>query len=113
MKNLVIVGVLGVVMLAAGAHADKPRADKPQADKPQADKPQADKQADKPQADRPRADKKAARHRFGRACKVDAKKLCSGVEPGDGRIAQCLAEHKAELGKTCTVALRRAKRVAV
>jgi len=56
--------------------------------------------------------KAAVRQKFIKICKNEAKKLCAGVEPGDGRIAQCLAEHKSELGKMCMVALRRAKRIA-
>jgi hypothetical protein len=38
--------------------------------------------------------------------------VCAGVEAGDGRIVQCLAEHGPEIGKPCRAALRRAKRVA-
>jgi hypothetical protein len=86
MRNLFMVGVLGMA-LAATAQADQPA--------------------------QPPAKKPVVHHKFVDVCKADAKKLCGDVEPGDGRIAQCLAEHKAEIGKKCTVALRRAKRVAM
>lgn len=87
MRNLIFVGYLGLVIVAASAQADR--------------------------APQVPAKKTVMHHRFVDVCKADVKRLCSGVEPGDGRVAQCLAEHKAEIGKQCTVALRRAKRVAM
>lgn len=41
----------------------------------------------------------------GQACKADAEKFCKGVQPGGGRIARCLAEHKSELTEPCKAAL--------
>ncbi len=35
------------------------------------------------------------------ACRADAQKLCKGVEPGQGRIAQCLKEHEAQVSAEC------------
>jgi hypothetical protein len=35
------------------------------------------------------------------ACEDDAKKLCGGVQPGGGRIAQCLKQHEADLSDAC------------
>ena len=34
-------------------------------------------------------------------CKEDAERLCQGVEPGEGRILQCLKQHEADLSPAC------------
>jgi hypothetical protein len=34
-------------------------------------------------------------------CKADAQKFCAGVQPGQGRILQCLAQHEADLSPEC------------
>lgn len=34
-------------------------------------------------------------------CAEDAKKLCQGVEPGEGRIVRCMKEHESELSPAC------------
>lgn len=36
-------------------------------------------------------------------CDVDARKFCSQVTPGDGRLGDCMAEHKNEISKECSV----------
>jgi hypothetical protein len=36
-----------------------------------------------------------------RACVADIKKVCAGVEPGEGRIAGCVKEHVADLSAPC------------
>ena len=40
-------------------------------------------------------------HPMRRACAEDAKKLCTDVKAGDGRIAQCLKQHAQELSQGC------------
>ncbi len=34
-------------------------------------------------------------------CAADAKKLCKDVQPGGGRIAQCMKQHETELSQAC------------
>lgn len=43
------------------------------------------------------------------ACAADAQKLCPGVQPGGGRILQCLKEHKDEVSEGCKQAVLKAK----
>ena len=43
------------------------------------------------------------------ACAADFKKLCSDVQPGGGRIRQCIAAHKDELSQGCRDALAQAR----
>lgn len=35
------------------------------------------------------------------ACKADKEKLCKDVEPGEGRIVDCMKSHKADLSSAC------------
>ena len=49
--------------------------------------------------------KKSAQHSMKAACHVDV--LCKGVEPGGGRIIQCLREHKDALSEACLAAIGR------
>jgi Golgi apparatus protein 1 len=44
----------------------------------------------------------AADQHAGRdACRADAERLCQGVEPGKGRVAQCLKEKEAQVSSEC------------
>ncbi len=40
------------------------------------------------------------------ACKADFEKFCPGVEPGGGRIIECLAQHLNELTPECQKAVK-------
>ena len=43
------------------------------------------------------------------ACKADAEKLCSGVQPGGGRIAGCLKQNEAQVSDACKDAMANAR----
>jgi len=45
-----------------------------------------------------------------RACKADAEKLCSGVKPGEGRIKECLKEHRKDLSPECKKEIAEARK---
>lgn len=40
------------------------------------------------------------------ACAQDVKTLCPGIEPGDGRIAACLKEHRRKVSSGCKDAIK-------
>jgi hypothetical protein len=42
----------------------------------------------------------AARAEQG-ACKADVQKLCKDVQPGEGRIVECMKQHQKELSPKC------------
>lgn len=44
---------------------------------------------------------KPAASALQQACADDVKKFCPDVQPGDGRIMQCLRPHRAELSPGC------------
>jgi hypothetical protein len=44
---------------------------------------------------------KAHAQEVAEACSDDAEKLCKGVEPGQGRVVKCLAEHESALTPDC------------
>lgn len=39
------------------------------------------------------------------ACKSDVQALCAGVQPGGGRIRDCMKEHRTQLSAACKIAL--------
>lgn len=39
------------------------------------------------------------------ACRQDKESFCKSVEKGGGRIAKCMAEHRAQLSQGCKLAL--------
>jgi hypothetical protein len=43
------------------------------------------------------------------ACEADVAKLCAGIQPGGGRILQCLAQHKSEVSDACKQAVAKAR----
>jgi hypothetical protein len=48
-------------------------------------------------------------HAADGSCAEDAKKFCGGLQPGGGRIAQCLTQHEAELSAACRDSLQTMK----
>jgi Cysteine rich repeat len=42
-------------------------------------------------------------------CKSDVARLCPGVQPGGGRILDCLKAHKMEMSVGCAQALQKMK----
>jgi hypothetical protein len=38
---------------------------------------------------------------FGKACRADVDRLCPAVEPGEGRVIGCLAQHQVDLSPSC------------
>jgi len=43
------------------------------------------------------------------ACRDDVKQLCSGVQPGGGRIKQCLKDNAAKVSDGCKQAIQAAR----
>ena len=43
------------------------------------------------------------------ACKADSEALCKGVQPGQGRIMRCLAEHNDKLSSPCRTKISEAQ----
>jgi hypothetical protein len=43
-------------------------------------------------------------------CKSDVERLCKGVEPGGGRIKDCLKTHENEMSVGCAKALQELKK---
>lgn len=43
-------------------------------------------------------------------CRADAERLCKGVQPGQGRIVQCLEQHESELSGGCRASLEEGRK---
>ena len=43
------------------------------------------------------------------ACKADVQKLCSDVQPGEGRVLECLKTHQADLSPQCATNMKAAE----
>jgi hypothetical protein len=56
------------------------------------------------------ADNQSAMDLLRAGCTQDAQRLCSGVQPGGGRILSCLKEHKDQLSSQCRQAAAQASR---
>ena len=50
---------------------------------------------------------KKGMHRMKEACGADISKHCSTVEPGGGRIVQCLEQHQSEISPSCQQMLQK------
>ena len=42
-------------------------------------------------------------------CKADVRRLCAGIQPGGGRLAQCLKAHENEVSIGCAKELKNVK----
>lgn len=51
----------------------------------------------------------AAFSKDGGVCKPDVEKFCKNVEKGDGRIRQCLKDHKSELSTACQTKMEKSE----
>ena len=45
---------------------------------------------------------------IAQACRADVERLCSGIQPGGGRIAACLRDKHERIGAPCRSALTNA-----
>lgn len=52
---------------------------------------------------------KEDRSRLLSACQEDARRLCGGLRPGDGRMLQCLQDHSQEVSDRCYQTLPKGK----
>lgn len=43
------------------------------------------------------------------ACEADLQRLCSGIQPGGGKILQCLQDNASEVSSGCTAKLNELK----
>ncbi|MCO5965073.1 cysteine rich repeat-containing protein [Sinorhizobium meliloti] len=48
-------------------------------------------------------------HEVRSACEADVERLCNGVQPGGGKLMQCLQQNASSLSETCTATLMELK----
>ncbi len=46
---------------------------------------------------------------YGRDCEADARRLCAGTPPGEGRLLQCLKDQESFLSQSCQAAFNRVR----
>lgn len=44
--------------------------------------------------------------RLQNACRADIERICSGIEPGGGRILDCVKEKKDQLSEGCSTTMK-------
>ncbi|MCR9141327.1 MAG: cysteine rich repeat-containing protein [bacterium] len=49
--------------------------------------------------------RKEKRKAVAKACRADARKVCKGIKPGDGKLMACLQEKRSELSQACAAVL--------
>lgn len=54
------------------------------------------------------AEMSAGKHALRQACGADYRRLCTGVQPGGGRILACLESHAEALSPACAQAVTQA-----
>ena len=50
---------------------------------------------------------KEGKHKMQEACGADIRQFCSNIEPGGGRIVQCLQQHQKEVSQACNQLLEK------
>jgi hypothetical protein len=60
-----------------------------------------DQMAKKAQGRDNRGEKKKGQRQAAEACRADVQRLCANVQPGEGRIMQCLKQNQAQLSQPC------------
>ena len=68
-----------------------------------------DSLAQKQQPEQQQSDQQQSSNGFRQICREDAKKYCADVQPGGGRIKNCLMDHSQELSQNCYDVLAKMK----
>jgi hypothetical protein len=97
--------ILGTVIAAQAALADDLLPAPPSPSQPPAQMP-----TQPPPVQPPAPPSKEAVDAARAACETDIQKLCTGVQPGGGRILACLKQHKDQVSDGCKQAVQKATR---